>query len=323
MFFLRTLVVIAALLFFFGEAFGQDRDQDFPLELGPRDSNLTRSLGTEILGGSDVFRFKKPVFRRKRIILKQKRLKPASNAGSKSLGYALPENDTSAETWEQIGITLWKAADSTDVPPQPGTARLYIKEGDKNREVQPIRVSSDFVFSRGDQVRISVESPRAGYLYILDREILGENKLGEPFQIFPTLLALGGDNSVRAGFVIDIPSQSDRLPFFKLGSTTPGYRGEMLTVIVSPTPLADFGVPSTQVAIARELVDEVERRFEADTGEYEQADSAGKPYTEIEKAASSDGKRQLTQGDPYPQTIYRVKSKSKSPIVLKIPLNVK
>ncbi len=206
------------------------------------------------------------------------------------------------------------------VTPEKETARLLTQN---DGEVVPIRVGSDTVFNRGDQVRISIESPRKGYLYIIDREILGDDTFGPPYQIFPTMLAHNGSNRVQAGLVTDVPAQSDRSPFFKMGSSTPGYQGEMLTIIVSPTPLKDFGVPRGQVAISADLTDEIERLFASDVGEYEQQGTGGKPYTNAEKAAGADTVRQLTQGDPYPQTVYRVKVGPKTPILVNIRLSVR
>ena len=78
-----------------------------------------------------------------------------------------------------------------------------------------------------------------------------------------------------------------------------------------------------QIKISADLIEELEDRFVTDFGEYEQTGTDGKPYTAAEKAAGAVGTRQLTQGDPYPQTMYRVKAAGKTPILLNIRLSVR
>lgn len=69
--------------------------------------------------------------------------------------------------------------------PKDTGARL-LTQGSSDKLVAE-RVSLDTVFRHKDKVRISIESPRAGYLYIVDREMFSDGTLGKPFLIFPTL----------------------------------------------------------------------------------------------------------------------------------------
>lgn len=62
-------------------------------------------------------------------------------------------------------------------------------------------------------MRISVESPRARYMYIVDREIRKDGSLGDSYLIFPTLRTRRGDNRFGIGKVIEVPAQTDD-PFF-------------------------------------------------------------------------------------------------------------
>src|SRR5690349_23992390 len=52
--------------------------------------------------------------------------------------------------------------------------------------------------------------PISGYLYVFDREVYADKSLGEPYLIFPTTALRGGDNLVKAGRVVEIPSHDDR-----------------------------------------------------------------------------------------------------------------
>ena len=51
------------------------------------------------------------------------------------------------------------------------------------------------------------------YLYVIDREQYADGTQGEPYLIFPTTRTRGGDNSVKAGRVMEIPSQDDNPPY--------------------------------------------------------------------------------------------------------------
>ena len=316
----RFVVILVAFSILAPPFLAQHKQEDFPTELPAEETALSRDFGNGIMTAAEAFKFR-PAFRLKRVVAKPKRKRPPTAAVAKKYQLPAAADAGTAATWEKLGVTIWKAA----APPAPGSDAIALttQSGGVVKEMVPVRVSSGTTFKRGDQVRISVESPRKGYLYILDREILGDDALGPPFQIFPTMLAQKGNNLVRPGTVIDVPSQLDGSPFFDMGSTTPGYRGELLTIIVSPVPLKDLGTPDVQAEVASDLVYELEQRYLADVGEYEQPDGEGKPYTRIEKAAGSDATRQLTQRDPYPQTMYRVKMRPTEPMVVNVTLAVK
>ena len=309
----------------------QTPDTDFPAELPSDDAfGRTRGLGDDIKAGAGAFKFKKPVYRLNRKIPRPNRVPARAEAKPdvrKSGGsapkprYDLPSDTKSTEQWESIGVTVWRvAADGSPIVEGKDTARLLVQEDGKSKEYTPIRANADTVFKLGDKVRLSVEVPRTGYLYIVDREMLGGDLLGEPQQVFPTMKSWRGKNDVWAGRLVDIPGQGDG--FFELTSSTPGYLGEMLTIIFSPTPLKDMTVPARPALIANDLVNEIEKRYLSEFGEYEQQGTNGQAYTKTEKAAGG-GTRQLTQDDPYPQTKYRVTVRPKEPMVINIALSVK
>lgn len=303
------LFIASAALNTFGQA-----DKDFPPELPEDTYGRPRSRG-DITGGSEVFRFRKPVYRLKRKVPKPARLaKKESVKSSSSARFKLPVDKDSAEKWETIGLTVWRVQRNSKAAESGPEANLIDQR--TGERYKPVRANADTVFRLGEEVRFSVESPREGYLYIVNREILGDDKMGSPWQVFPTMLSRGGNNFVRPGQLIDIPGQAD--PPFILKSTTPGYRGEMITIILSPIELVDFTVPSGLTRISEELVDELEKRYLADVGEYEQQGSVGAAYTSAEKEAGNA--RQLTQADPLPQTRYRVRMRPKEPMVINVGL---
>src|SRR5712671_1059192 len=112
---------------------------------------------------------------------------------------------------EEIGVTVWRLR-----PSRSGDtgARVLVLDGLKQSEWTPERIEADTPLNIGDRVRLTIESPRPGFLYIIDREQYADGSFGEPMLIFPTLHTRGGDNRVAPGRLIDIPAQEDQYSYF-------------------------------------------------------------------------------------------------------------
>ena len=137
---------------------------------------------------------------------------------------------------EEIGVTIWRLRPARETD-QGG--RVLVLDGLKQAQYTPERIEAATPLSIGDRVRITVESPRSGFLYIIDREQYADGSFGEPMLIFPTLKTRGGDNRVMPGKLIDIPAQEDQYSYFT--AQPAGSRrdqvAEVLTVILVPSPL--------------------------------------------------------------------------------------
>ncbi len=319
-FVLLTIVILSFNLI----AIAQKPQPEEPAEITSEDFGRTRDLLND---GKSVFVFRKPSYRLKRTIPRPKKV-PVAHNGTKNVTakseYKLPVDTKSPEAWEKIGITFWRlTTDAKKALDENQTARMLVQESGASKEYTPQRVAADTVFSRGDKVRLSIESPRSGYLYIVDREIYADGRLGEPMQIFPTMMARRGNNLIQPGWIADVPAQTDQTPYFTLKSDNPNWRGELLTVILSPEPLSDMGMPDKPSPISAAFVKALEDKYQRDTTEYEQQGTEGKSYTKAEKEAGGDNKRQLTQDDPFPQTVYRVKVRPKEPMMINLNLKVK
>lgn len=191
----------------------------------------------------------------------------------------------------QVGVTLWKLHRTAYVTPE--STRLEPKFIAR-------RVDADTVFQEGDLIRISIESPRAGYLYVIDRDWFVDGSSGETNLIFPVR---GDDNRLCAGRLIDIPAE-DRTPF--RASPKPNQAGELLTIIVTSTPLS-LPISSGPLRVSNDQLLEWNRRWNSLTERFEMDDGPGQSRTVEElQAAARKGIRQLTRDDPAPQTIYRI-----------------
>ena len=219
-----------------------------------------------------------------------------------------------------IGVTLWRlrSAQSAD----NRGARILEHQGAKSAEWTAERIEAGTRISEGERVRVSIESPATGYLYVIDREQYADGSLGDPYLIFPTTRTRGGNNAVVAGRVIEFPAQQDNPPYFTLTRSRPGHIGEVLILIVSPQPLAELPGSSEPIKVASDQLAQWEKEWGGRAEQFELEGGAGLPYTKAEKSAGGDGSRMLTQGDPLPQTILRMNAKPGVPVLAKVLLQI-
>ena len=217
--------------------------------------------------------------------------------------------------YEEIGVTIWRLRKKL---PNETTPAISTFEKGVKVEYVPERVNSDTPLKLGDKVRLTIESPRNGYLYIVDSEKYQDNTLGKPVLIFPTKRTRGGNNYVSAGVLVDIPAQDDDTPYFVINSSNPGYAGEVLRVVVSRDPLKGVTVPDRALSVDKSLLDGWSDEWETEADVFEQENGSGKGWTDAEKEAGQVNGRALTQEDPTPQTIYRVWTDKRKPFLVSL-----
>jgi len=218
----------------------------------------------------------------------------------------------------EIGVTIWRLrpAAATD-----SGARILVQEASATTEWTPVRVSSTTPLHAGDRVRLTLESPQRGYLYVIDRERYSSGERGAPYLIFPTARTRDGDNQVMGGKLIDIPAQSDRPNFFTLRRSRPDQAEEELTVLLTPQPLDGIAIGPDALALPEDRVSTWEKQWGAGKPEVlDLSGGAGSVWTEAEQKAAADGTRLLTQDDPPPQTVYRVAVKPGAPLAVQVRL---
>ncbi len=237
---------------------------------------------------------------------------------------ALPKNDLPPAAIRDavVGITVWRLRPSND----GDDARILVKKSGKNWT--PERAEAGAKFSEGQALRLSIEVPRTGYLYVVDRERYADGSLSAPYLIFPHDPA-GDENKVTAGRVVEIPNQSDDQAYFEVKSLRDGGQSpqtaEVLTVIVTPAPLKDLpkrAADDSPLQLPVATVEKWEKEWGAQVEQVELVDGAGKTYTKAEQAAGSDSAKRLTQDDPLPQTVFRVAAKPGQPLLVKLPLQI-
>lgn len=206
-------------------------------------------------------------------------------------------SELDSDMWP-VGVTIWKL------------------QRERSRQLERVskRVEAGTEFHEGDLLRISIETPLTGYLYIVDRDWFTNGSGGETNLIFPVR---GEDNRLEPGKLIDIPTEDDAS--FKATPKT-NQAGEMLTIIVTSSPL-QLPLSKDPLPITNTQLLEWEKRWSAITDRYEMNDGAGLTRTiEEQQAATIGGTRQLTRDDPSPQTIYRLVRKTRDGVLFNLML---
>ena len=224
----------------------------------------------------------------------------------------VPVNDVAPET--VVGVTLWRLrpANRSD-----SGERLIVHDDNAVSEWLPERISATTRLVQGDKLRISVETVRAGYLYVIDREQYADGTVGEPYLIFPTTRTSGGDNQVSVGRLLEIPAQGDSPPFFTMKKSRPDHVAEVLSVIVTPAPLEEVQITDKAQKLPDSQVASWEKAWGTSVGHLEMA-TAGQTWTKEEKDATT---RALTAGAPAPQLLfYRPSAKPTDPMFVKLRL---
>jgi hypothetical protein len=231
----------------------------------------------------------------------------------------LPEKNKTEGTRELIGITIWQLREAARGDDRSRPRLLRHKTNTSQLVAE--RVEIDTPFTEGQMVRLSIEVPRDGFLYVIDREVYADGSLGDPFLIFPTRQMRGGNNSVSAGRVIEIPSQTDDPPYFTLERSRRDQVSERLTIIVSADRLS-LPVGSDRQRLDSSLVARWEKQWGGQVQRRDLRGGAGEGWTLAEKE-SADGRRVLSETDPLPQTIFQIAARPDAPLLLTVPLRIK
>lgn len=220
-----------------------------------------------------------------------------------------------------LGITLWRLRPAKDTDDKQTRLFKHSKDDTKIIEWTPERISVDTPLAIGQRVRLSVESARTGFLYVIDRELYADGKMGEPYLIFPTTRLRGGDNKVTVGRIVDIPAQEDQPNYFKLDPDRAGLVGEVISVLITPQPLPNLKIVEDAIQLSKDDVNRWEQQYGAQVGRLEMEGSAGKAWTKEEKEASAVNGRQLKAASPAPQTLYyRPDARTDDPLMVSVKL---
>jgi hypothetical protein len=199
-----------------------------------------------------------------------------------------------------VGITLWRL--------WPSLALLHADVRERiegsGLEWTPVRVAVGTPLPEGDRLRISVETIRSGYLYLLGREVFADGKKGNASLLYS---AAGSDNRLIPGTAIQIPGTS----FFNLTRERDDEVSETLTLLILPEPIAD---PPDVEKLA-----ELEARWRVPAQSLDEVSQIGKAAT---RAETQGGRNVLTKDDPLPQTMFQCRAKAGDPLIIDVSLPI-
>lgn len=222
-----------------------------------------------------------------------------------------------------VGLTLWRM--------RPGKSSDQVKfrglvhdadKPDDEAEWTAERASMDAPFAAAEFLRLSIESARKGYLYVIDRDVYADGTMSAPSLVFPTKRLLGGDNRVEPGVPIEIPGGDDRPPVFRLKKTRDDQVSVRLTLIVSTEPIREIDPKQNARKLSAEQVDAWEKQWGAKVQQFENPSSIGQAYTAAEQEAAKPGARPLGPSDPAPSLLMKSTSSPQEPMLGSVVLKV-
>lgn len=220
-----------------------------------------------------------------------------------------------------LGITLWRLRPAAAKDDKEVRLFKHVKDNTNVAQWTPERISVDTPLAIGQRVRLSIESARTGYLYVINRELYADGTMGEPYLIFPTLGLRGGDNKVTLGRIVDIPAQEDSPNYFNLKPDRADLVGEVISVLITPEPLPNVKISDEALQLAKADVADWEKKWATQIGRLEMENSVGQAWTKEEKDAGSANGKQLKSGSPAPQTLYyRPDAKPSDPMMVSVKL---
>jgi Domain of unknown function (DUF4384) len=280
-------------------------------------------VASEIMQGEGTRKLLDTVFRQKRPPAKKtpgSQRPPSDRPGEPSAPKTVETPESMVDSL--IGITIWRLRPSIGSDDTTSRMLVHPKGTGKALEFTPVRVEAETRLSEKDRIRFSIEVPRGGYLYVIDREEYNDGSLGQAQLIFPTLRIRNGDNELRAGRVIEIPAQDDDPSSFELTRSGTSHIGEVLTLLVNSQRLRNVQIGEGAAPLPKQQLDDWEKKWGAHTERFESVGGAGGLWTRAEREAGADASRLLSQEDPLPQTIFRVHVKTGNPLLVTLRLRI-
>jgi hypothetical protein len=245
-----------------------------------------------------------------------KKRKPTSKKPQVGMTYSSPQKHTRTRPtrgteYVKVGVTIWVLQDGS---------KSVDQVGEESQTLEQVEARTRLAI--GSNVRLGVEPlTRAGYLYVINREQFDDGTYGTPRLIFPTTRTRKGNNYVRRNERVLIPRKPS---YFRINQSSTGKTqvAEVLTFIISSTPLQlPKALGETAMILSDDKFKEWEGKWSAPVNEFEMEQGAGRTIGEKDLGQVGEESQQLTEDDPFPQTVYRATIKKGNPLLVTIPLH--
>jgi hypothetical protein len=222
-----------------------------------------------------------------------------------------------------VGLTLWR------MRPAKGSDQVkfrgLVHESDKPDDDavwSAERAPMDTAFTPTEYLRLSIESARKGFLYVIDRDVYADGTMSAPNLVFPTKRLLGGDNRVEPGVPIEIPGGDDRPPVFRLKKTRDDQVSVRLSLIVATEPIREIDPKQNARKLSAEQVASWEKQWGAKVQQFGNPASIGQAYTSAEQEAAKSSGHPLGPDDPAPTMLMKSTGSPQQPMMGSVVLKV-
>jgi hypothetical protein len=211
----------------------------------------------------------------------------------------------------QVGVTIWLV----DHGQSKGIEQI-------GQEQLIERLDTNAAYEEGDTIRLRIESPTAGFLYIVDQERYADGSLGSAKLVFPTLRLRKGNNSIESWKPIDVPAYPAVWGFkpadLNEGETRKTQIAEVLTIIISPTVLVDpVRITEKQLVLNKGEFEGWRAKWRTAIQQFDLENGLG----DTSKTKGIEQKGEEANDDELgPQTTYRVTIKPGNPLWVTVPL---
>jgi hypothetical protein len=273
--------------------------------------------------------------------ISRKRLHSPTGKSKATVRYvALTNNYATVAEGADVGVTIWRlrpavTADAKEIQEQ---TRIAVRAKGRSREktlmMTPARAESETLFSDGDLLKFTVESPFEAYIYIINREQYEDGSLSDPYLIFPGRDDVGTNDKVFPGRLLFLPSAKDDDKFVlkrlndlnPTAGKNPATIAETFTLILLKQPFAALA-PLAQNEEPRKLTKQQLALWRADWGgrvwRFEMQQGAGASMTKAEKRAGTKGGGVLDGDDPTPQTVYHIERKTPNALIFDVSITIR
>ena len=229
-------------------------------------------------------------------------------------------SDLSKAPQPALGVTVWclRTPKSKDTD-----SRLFVYDsGGSGDTFIPERVDLSRPLHDGDRIRLGIEVPRSGYLYVVDRERNHDQSFGNPILLFPSLQFNHGDNRVEPGQLIELPPPGAAIRSLRLVRRDDRHIGEDLIFIVSSRPLTQIVPAEAEQALPAPLIAQWDHDWAKTSMRLDLQDAPSASWTLAEKEAGSGSSSRLTRADPLPAAIFTIPATQGDTFLIHVPLTI-
>jgi len=222
-----------------------------------------------------------------------------------------------------LGLTIWRLR--TVVPGENADARLLVPDttGSSSTEMIPERIGLAKPLHAGDRIRISIEVPHRGYLYVIDRERYRDGSRGDPVLIYPASTISPGGNRVEPGQLIDIPSENATVRALRLEKNGERHVGEDLMLMITPELFKEISPGQDEQQLAAAQVNRWDSAWALPAVTLDLAGPQHNTWTLAEKkAGNAKAGYLMTQNDPMPEMILSIPPHADEPVVVHVQFDI-